>query len=305
MTTQLTSASAIALLIAFHPGTSPAARSSSSPAAEVVAEQDQTPSGIINHTLKSAHTLYRDMLRARRAARTHNTLDARMALSDADRVLDELFTPTQLSTLMHESAVIREDLKDTSHDPDPHLWLPLQAELTRLRVELPNDRVHRASQAIHAGTRAASKGDRAGVVASVDDLEKALGYRFALIPLRRIREDLDSANAAMLTDPPRWQGVYEAVESALGSIRWVSDMHARGWISAYQHAADAVDELGHDPARARASLLAVTRDLYAWPQGAPVIAQARRLAETPRLNEAQLFDLLGRIGALLPGITPA
>lgn len=305
MTTQLTSASAIALLIALHPGTSPAAQSNNTAAPEVIGEHDQTPRGIIDHTLQSAHTLYRDMLRARRAARAHNALDARMALDDADRTLDQLFTPTELSTLMQQSAVIREDLKDPSHTPDPHLWLPLKAELTRIRVALPRDRVNRANQAIHAGTRAASKGDRAGVYASVGDLEQALGYRFELIPLRRIRADLNSANAAMLTDPPRWQGVYEAVESALGSIRWVSDVHARGWISAYQHAADAVDELGHDPARARASLRDVTRDLYAWPQSAPVIAQAQRLATAPNLNEAQLFDLLGRIGALLPGVTPA
>lgn len=270
-----------------------------------VGEKDAVAAGIATHTLSSARTLYRDLLAARRAARSHNTLDTRLAIGEATRLLDNLYNPTQVSSLMRESAVIREDLRDTSHAPDPHLWLPLEADLTRIRVQIPTDRMHQASAAIHTGARAASRGDRQAVGTALDMLETALGYRFALMPIRRIRGDLESAQAAMYTAPPRWRGVSEAIDSALASVRWVTDIHAHGWLSAYQHAADALAELGHHPHRARQALARIPGDLYAWPQGTSVSSRARHLAANPSLTESQVYELLDQIRILIPGTTPA
>lgn len=270
-----------------------------------VTERDTDANGIANHMLARARELYRDLETAHRAADAHNRLDTRIALNDAARVLDALYQPTGLDALMRESQVIRDDLGDPSHAPDERLWLPLDAELTDIRDQVPDGRLAQAHRAIKQGTKASAKGDREGASQALDNLERAVGYRFALLPIRRVRDDLHAANAAMVTDPPRWQGVTVALDSALSSVHWATDLHASGWLSAYQHAADALGDLGPRPAQARRDLKAVARSLRAWPQGKSVAHQASRLATTPTLEEIQVFKLMDRIRALIPGAAVA
>lgn len=257
--------------------------------------------GIVTHTLTLARALYGDLLNARQAADAHNRLDARMALDSAGRVMGVLYGPADLASLMRESALIRADLSDTRHPPKAQLWLPLQAALIRIRDTVPADRLDRASAAVSGGARAAGQGDRQTAAAALDRFESALGYRFALLPIRRVRGDLAAANEAMLTEPPRWQGVTEALDSALSSVEWVNTEHASGWLSAYDHAADALDKLVTRPAVVRRDLNAIAQDLSGWPRGRPVVAQARQLAQAERIDEAQLFALLDRIRYRIPG----
>lgn len=267
-----------------------------------VRERLTTAPGIASPTLTSARTLYAKLLTARQAAQAQNRLDTRMALDSAGRAMDALYGPADMATLMHESATIRADLRDTTHEPKAALWLPLQATLAHIRDTVPADRLNRARAAVDGGASAASQGDRHAAAAALDRLESTVGYRFALLPIRRVRGDLASANAAMLTDPPRWQGVTEALDSALSSVRWVTTEHARGWLSAYDHAADAIDKLADQPAEVRRDLNAIATDLSGWPQGRPVVDQARQLARAERIDEAQVFALLDRIRHQIPGM---
>jgi len=266
-------------------------------------EQLGTAQGIPARTLAEARNLYRALRIARQAAYRHNVLDTRSALTEATQVLNDLRKPCNLAALMHATDVIRDDLSDQAQPPNARLWLPLKAEQTRIRTQVPASLMPHARRAIRNGTPAMRRGDRDAAGNPLDDLEHVLGYRFTLLPFDRVRGDLQSADAAMATAPPRWQGVTEALESALDSVEWTTDLHANGWLSAYQHVADALGVLAGQLRVARRDLRAIASDLAGWTQTDAIRRQALGLAASPGLNKAGVIGLLDRIRALIPGAT--
>ncbi|MCP5315634.1 MAG: hypothetical protein H6955_18890 [Chromatiaceae bacterium] len=258
--------------------------------------------GIDRKSLGTARALYKDLLMVLRSAQQHNEIDTRLGLNNANNIVDALYKPTAMHALLQQSAIIREDLKRHDNSIDRELWVPLQAELDGFRISLPAERYHAATSAIEQGKTAAWNSDRARARTALDRLERAVATRFALLPLSKIRGDLVSAESTLDPAPPYWQGISEAMRSALASIRWVTTLKANNWIAAYEDAVRAVKALSDGPEFARRWLRVTSVDLQALPGGSEFAEQALKLSRRDPITADAVYDLIDGIGGHVSAI---
>jgi hypothetical protein len=267
--------------------------------------QVQSPLGQVSRrALAQGREVYKDLQRALRAAGRHDEVDTRAALSDANRVLDAASEPASAQALRRQTAVIRQDLADEGAKPKPGLWLPLEAELDQALIAAPAEHRLRAKQAVREGRAAAAEGDRRGARRHLEMLEDELDYRWGLLPLSRIRSDVHSAEMALNPDPPYWQGIEEAMRSALEAVRWVTTAEATGWLSAYEAAVDARYRLPDDAAGGRSALQRAARDLDGLPNAALLAREAHQLASQAQPSPASVEALIRGLRAGLSGAGP-
>jgi hypothetical protein len=267
------------------------------PSGEQTLERMQRVRGISANALDKGRALYKNLLLALNAARRHDQLDLRLGLNNADNIVQGLYRPARVRALMRQSDIIRENLRHGGKHIGKGLWLPLQAELDTIRVTLPVERYREAKAALARGAEAAGKGDKAGANAALDDVERSLVQQYVLLPLAEIRGDLRAADNALDPEPPYWQGVGEALQSALDSIRWVTTAHADNWMSAYMSAVEAVQTFPYRPRVAHRWLQVTAQRLQGIPGGKDLASRAQTLAQGPRPSFDDLYNLSDNIAA--------
>jgi len=245
--------------------------------------------------------VYKDLLRARRAAAKHNEIDTRMALHDASRILDSFYEPAVVRALRQQVGIIREDLAREGMKPEAGLWLPLEAELSDVLLAAPPQHQKRAMNAAQEGHSAAARGDRDTAKARLNVLEEVLDYRWGLLPLDRIRGDVHSAELSMDPRPPYWKGIEVAVQSALDAVQWVTTTDATGWFSAYEETVHARLELPEHPKLAKAALARAGKDLDGLKNATALAGKAHTLAAQPQPELKAVESLLKDLRA---GINP-
>lgn len=252
--------------------------------------------GIDADLLAEGRQLYRDLLRAKRAAARKDQLGLRLALADADQVIRQLYRPGTARALLQQSDVIREDLALARKPIDKTLWLPLKAELETVQPALQGKRLQAARSAVARGIGAAAANDRKAAGAALDDLEQTLQHRYVLLPLGRVRNDLRAANNALYPLPPDWNAVYEALDSALANMRWVSTDQADSWMEAYLSAVKATRWFSKRPEKARRWLVITAQRLQGLKWGQDLSKRALALAQQKRRPSMDaLYDLADAI----------
>ena len=251
--------------------------------------------------LAQGRQVYRDLLRAQRAAADHNEMYTRMALYDASQVLDTFDEPGAARALRQQLGIIREDLVSEGMKPHAGLWLPLEAELDEALVTALTDHQQRAKAAVREGLSLTAKGDRSSALQRLNLLEAVLDYRWGLLPLNRIRADVHSAEMALDPDPPYWKGINESVQSALDAVQWVTTTDATGWFSAYDEVVHARQQLPEQPQLARANLERAGKDLDGLKDATALAKQAHRLATQSQPTGKAVDSLLSDLRA---GIAP-
>jgi hypothetical protein len=267
--------------------------------------QVEAPLGRVSRrVLAQGREVYKDLQRARRAAGRRDEVETRLALNAASRVLDAFYEPAAARALRRQTAIIRQDLTAEGAEPKPGLWLPLEAELDQALIAAPSEHRARAEQAAQQGRAAAAAGDREGARQHLAMLEDELDYRWGLLPLSKIRGDVHAAEMALNPDPPFWQGIEEAMRSALEAVRWVTAAEATGWLSAYEAAVDARYRLPGDAAGARSALRRAAADLDGLPNATLLAKEAHRLAGQSQPSLASAEALIRGLRAGLSGAGP-
>lgn len=260
-------------------------------------------SGIEADLLAEGRQLYRDLLQAKRAAARKDQLGLQLALADADQVIRQLYRPGSVRALLQQSDVIREDLALAGKPIDKILWLPLKAELETVQPALQGKRLQAARSAVARGIGAAANNDRKAAAAALDDLEQTLQHRYVLLPLGKVRNDLRAANNALYPLPPDWNAVYEALESALANMRWVSTDQADSWMEAYLSAVKATHWFSKRPEKARRWLIITAQRLQGLKQGQDLSKRALALARQKRRPSMDaLYDLTDAIADRISAI---
>lgn len=261
-----------------------------------VVETTRPLNGVSADTLDSARKLYRNLLRTLNASERHDEIEVHLGLRAADDTVDALYKPSAMRTLVQQSAIIREDLKREGKTIDSALWMPLQADLDTFRISLPAERYESVRSAAARGATAARAGDNAEANQALNEIEESLTRQYALMPLAKIRGDLNSARNALTPEPPYWHGVSEAMRSALESIHWVTTVQANGWISAFTSALAAREALPAHPDVARQQLRVTAEHLQGF-------AGARELADRARELSREDRPAADALDTLVDGIT--
>ncbi|MCG6862566.1 MAG: YfdX family protein [Chromatiaceae bacterium] len=262
----------------------------------------QAPLGqVSSQALAQGREIYKDLQRALGAAGSRDEIDTRLALNDASRVLDAFYEPAAAQALRRQTAIIRQDLTKEGAKPEPGLWLPLEAELDHALIQAPAEHRARAKQAVQEGRAAAAKGNRKVARQQLEVLEDELDYRWGLLPLSKIRGDVHSAEMALNPDPPYWQGIEEAMTSALQAVRWVTTTEATGWLSAYEATVNARYLLPGDAGRARSALQQAAVNLDGLPNAGLLAKEAHKLAGEVHPELESVEALIRGLRAGLPG----
>lgn len=217
--------------------------------------------GISARTVAMGQELYKALRHAQQASINHDEITLRLDLNKASNIVDRLYTPEEVRAIRRQTSIVRADLGHAGRRLDKKLWLPLQAQLERVRLLIPRDRYKVAKSALLSGRRAVRQGDKARARKALDQIEESLTGRYALMPLGTIRSDLRSARSVLDPAPPYWEGITEATSSALASIRWITTVSAKGWVSAYLAALEAGNAIPDRPQLARRLLKKAARNL--------------------------------------------
>jgi hypothetical protein len=196
-------------------------------------EHHRVPSQYDPVLLVLGRAVYADLQRARQAALDRKLTNLRVAIREAGETVGRLKGPAEATPLHEQLEIIRNDLRDTSKRLDRELWVPVEAEIDDVLVYVPEDVKARAHEAIHKAREAAAQGDRKRVAEQFDVVTSTLEYSLGVFPLRKIGADLASAQASASLSPPDWTGALEAVQSALASFHWYTQVPADGLLSAY------------------------------------------------------------------------
>jgi len=267
---------------------------------ETITQVQATMGDVSRQALAQGREVYKDLRRALRAAGRRDEIDTRLALNDASRVLDTFYEPAAARALRRQTAIIRQDLADEGPEPEPGLWLPLEAELDQALIEAPAEHRARAKKAAQEGRAAAAKGDRKAARQRLEVLEDELDYRWGLLPLSKIRGDVHSAEMALNPDPPYWRGIEEAMTSALQAVHWVTTTEAAGWLSAYEAAVNARYLLPGNAAGARSALQRTAANLDRIQNAALLAKEAHKLASEAHPKLESVEALIRGLRAGLP-----
>lgn len=269
---------------------------------EIITQERARIDGVSGYALALGREVAKDLLEGQQAAARRDSIDTRLALNDARRVLDDFDEPAATRALRQQTAIVRQDLAKEGTTFQPGLWLPLEAELDDALVAAPAEHRAEAHKAIAEGRAAAARGDRDTATGQLAVLEDVLDYRWGLLPLRAVRGDLHAAQIALgAAGEPYWQGVDEALKSALAAIRWITVAHADGWLSAYDKAVNARFLLSIDPQRASAALERVAENLDGLPGATELAAQAHELVARQHPDVKSVDALVASLRAGLPG----
>jgi hypothetical protein len=265
-------------------------------------DETQAPLGqVSSEALAQGREIYRDLRRVLRAAARRDEIDTKLALNDASRVLDAFYEPAAARALRQQTAIIREDLTDEGAAPAQGLWLPLEAELDQALIDVPAEHRARAKKAVQESATAAAKGNRKGARQHLEVLEEELDYHWGLLPVGKIRGDLQSAAMALNPNPPYWKGIEEAMLSALSAVRWVTTSKATGWLNAYEDAVNARSLLPGHAAAARSALQRVAAALDGLSDAVPLAREAHELARQTQPAPDSVEALIRGLRAGLPG----
>jgi hypothetical protein len=259
-------------------------------------EDESTPlADISTRTVGMGRELYKGLRLAQEASGRHDEIATRLELSNASNVVDQLYNAAEVQVLRRQASRIREDLKRQGKHLNKALWLPLDAQLDQLRLLMPRQGFNVAKAALNKGRRAVKLDDKTQANIALDQIEEALTRRYALMPLGTIRSDLRSARSALDPYPPYWKGITEATGSALASIRWISTVHAKGWITAYLTAIEAGDEIPDHPLTAR-RLLRSTALSLPKENANDLYAMAENLSQKAHPSAKAVAKLIADIG---------
>jgi len=249
--------------------------------------------GVATATLARGRRVAADLKLALEAAQQQNSRNVRWAINDAHALLESFDTNVARQDLRRQIALIRQQIADTGKPLPAQLWLPIEAKLDHAVVGLPSTQIRAAQDAVHAGRLAAAANDRKALAGKLDILENVLDYRVGILPLAQIRGDVRSAEMSLLVRPTYWQGVIEAMETALSHLQWVTGVQASGWLIADEAALAAQDALAAQaPSRARVELARVAQSLQGIPNASRVAHDANELANQASLEPVAISRLI-------------
>jgi hypothetical protein len=183
--------------------------------------------------LELGRTVYANLQSARQAVLNKNAELLRADLQGARETLRRLQMPAQMIALDAQLTVIRNDLKDRSKALDADLWVPIEAEINDVLVYVPDNLKAGTRQAVHKARTAARRGDRAGVSKQLDVVTSSLKYSLVMFPLHKVWQDVQTASHSASLPLPDWTAALEAIQSAMASIHWYTQVPIHGLLAAY------------------------------------------------------------------------
>lgn len=237
--------------------------------------------GLDAYLVHSGERVYAALLTARDAARQEDTEDARRALHDLQRQLDELTSPKHARSLRAQLKIIRAGMGEPTERTSGELWVPVVAELDQIPVDDPDV--------------TGSQGSVGSVIQEDGESLSEVGYRFGWFPLAAIREDILSSLASAGLPLPYWRGVRSGVQSALHQFRWLIEASDLGMIDAYFELVDAHRSWPHDRDRALVALSEASRKLQSAQGGNELAAEAWWLTRKDGLQLDDIAELLGAV----------
>ncbi len=156
-----------------------------------------------------------------------------VALEEAEDTLRRLQLPANVMALNAQLQVIRNDLHDWSKQPDAGLWVPVEAEMSKVLVYAPDELGSRTTEAMRKGRTAAANGDRQTAAGQLDVITNSMQYSLSIFPLNKVKTDLAAALAAAKRAPPDWDGALKAVQNSLATFHWYTQEPANTLLSAY------------------------------------------------------------------------
>jgi len=240
--------------------------------------------------------VYAALQQARQAALNRQTGELRAALKSARESLVQLSLPPALMALRAETTIVANNLADTTRPVDADLWIPIETELDAASLYLAPENRAQARAAARAGRIAAAKGDRKMAGVQLNLLVSYMPHEMGAFPLQRVRADIQSAWSSASLPQPYWKGVLEAVQSALGEVRWVTGVNARPLLGAYTDAVNAYVLWPQRKQTATDYLGRAQEALSELPDGAVLVAEAHRLVEKNNLGDDDIKQLVDDIG---------
>jgi YfdX protein len=212
--------------------------------------------------------VYADLQRARQAALHKQPTNLTVALDEARDTVHRLRLPTGVMALDAQLQVIRNDLHDTAKHPDESLWVPVDAEISRVLVYAPDEVGNRVREALRTGRSAAGQGDTETAEGQLNVVASSMQYSLGMFPLNKVRTDLNAALTSATELPgPDWNGALDAVQDALATFHWYTQRPAFDLLAAYDDVLSAYN---------------LARGMYAHPE------QWRRVSEYLRRAQHRL-----------------
>ncbi|MCG6867123.1 MAG: YfdX family protein [Thiogranum sp.] len=240
--------------------------------------------------------VYADLQQARQAALNRQAGELRAALKSARQNLTQLDLPPGLMALKAQTNIVANNLADTARSMDADLWIPIDTELDAASLYFVPENRAQARAAARAGRIAAAKGDRKMAGVQLDLLVSYLPHAMGAFPLQRVRADIQSAWSSASLPQPYWKGALEAVQSALGEVRWVASVNARPLLEAYTDTINAYVLWPQRKQTAADYLGRAQEALSELPDGAALAADAHRLMEKSNLGDDDIKQLVDDIG---------
>ena len=196
-------------------------------------DSEQVPADYNPMLLTLGRSVYADLQRARQAVLHKESGNLDVALEEAEDTLHRLQLPANVMALDAQLQVIRNDLHDWSKQPDAGLWVPVEAEISKVLVYAPDELGSRTTEAVRKGRTAAANGDRQTAAGQLDVITNSMQYSLGIFPLNKVRTDLAAALAAAKRAPPDWDGALKAVQNSLATFHWYTQEPANTLLSAY------------------------------------------------------------------------
>jgi len=222
----------------------------------------------------------------------HDAITLKLALTDAQRRLSQLYGGPGFEALQAQMEIIRHNLAAEHPGLDQGLWIPLRAEVERFLWRAPEQVRAAARSAVEKGRAAASMHERKAAREQIEVLLDALQYRVQVFPLRKVREDVDSAIMSGFLPTPDWEATRQALDSALGQVRWFTRERAYGLLDAYLQVANAYTAWP-DTQKVTDYLKQAADDLAGAPEEQTLVTALRDAAQNP--TQKAVADLLSAL----------
>jgi hypothetical protein len=251
--------------------------------------------------LALGRSVYADLQRARQAALDRQATNLRVSIREARETVRRLLGPVEAEPLHEQLEIIRNDLRDRSKQLDSELWVPVEAEIDDTLVYVPESVRTQAHEAIRKAREAASQDDREGVAQQLDVVTSSMEYSLGIFPPGRVKANLESAAASASLSPPDWAAALEAVQSAMATFHWYTQLPVHALLDAYNDVVDAyvlaAGPVMHDGQKWRIDryLLRAQRDFERLPDNEALVSATQRLIEARQPQRQEIRALLGHV----------
>ncbi|MEJ2058968.1 MAG: hypothetical protein P8Y64_00565 [Gammaproteobacteria bacterium] len=241
--------------------------------------------------LSDGRDIYHDLQRSLESEQNRDIQNTLLYLRAAHDRIGDLDASPELASVRAQTDIIRTDLEDQSKRPAADLWIPVHAELSDVLVGADPKTRARLLDDLRQGQQATSRAERKIATARLNDLLDVIDYRFEVIPLNHVREDVNAALRSATLPEVDWHAVREATRHAIGLTEWLTRSESHGLVLAYYDVVDAYYTWPWHKSRARHDLAMAANDLRKT-AGERVLAEtASKLATAGHDTMAELVKL--------------